>query len=42
MATNNFTNGDMRRSCIRIKQLFLEYLTLYSEDIYYYFPSLCM
>jgi hypothetical protein len=38
--TMNFTRPETRRNCARVKRLLDEDLTVYSEDVYRYFPLL--
>ncbi|CAM4987562.1 unnamed protein product [Rotaria socialis] len=40
MVTMNFTRDATRRNCSKVKRLIVEESTVFSKDVYQYFPSL--
>jgi hypothetical protein len=40
MVTKNFTRDETRRNCAKVKELIVGQTTVYTKDVYYYFPSL--
>ncbi|CAF3860583.1 unnamed protein product [Rotaria sp. Silwood1] len=40
MITMNFTRDTTRRNCSKVKRLIVEESTVFSKDVYQYFPSL--
>ncbi|CAF4060668.1 unnamed protein product [Rotaria magnacalcarata] len=42
IVTNNFTRGETRRNCAKIKQLIAEQFMVYPKDVHDYFPSLSL
>jgi hypothetical protein len=38
--TKDFTREETRRNCAKVKQIFILYSTIYSEEFFLYFPSL--